>query len=79
MIHDVSEYDSNMLIFIDETGADRRNLLRKYGYSIRGKQARNHRLLHRGQHTSVIAAISTEGMLDYKIHYESVGFVKPVR
>ncbi len=28
-----------MLIFLDETGADRRNCLRRFGYSIRGKPA----------------------------------------
>ena len=31
-----------MFIFLDETGADRRNSLRKYGYSIRGKRPINH-------------------------------------
>ena len=33
-IVDVSLYDPEQLIFIDETGFDRRNLQRKYGYSI---------------------------------------------
>jgi len=70
--YNVSQYDSNMLIFIDETGADKRNLLRKQGYSISGKPAKKHKLLHRGQHISVIAAISAKGMLGYKMHYESV-------
>ena len=37
---DVSTHDSRMFIFIDETGADRRNLIRKHGYSLRGKPAR---------------------------------------
>ena len=61
-----------MLTFIDETGADRQNLIRKHGYSIRGKPARIHKLLHRCQHISVIVAISAQGMLDCKIHLESV-------
>ena len=34
-ISDVSIYNPDMLVFIDETGADRRNLLRSHGYSIR--------------------------------------------
>ena len=38
---DVSVYSSEMLIFVDETGADRRNLLRKHAYSIRGKPMRD--------------------------------------
>ena len=43
--NDVSMYDSEMLVFIDETGADRRNTIKKYGYSVRGKPARSHKLL----------------------------------
>ena len=38
-ILDMSVYNPEMLIFLDETGADRRNILRKYGYSMRGKPA----------------------------------------
>ena len=36
-ISDISVYNPDILIFIDETGADRRNLLCSHGYSIRGK------------------------------------------
>ena len=36
-IAEVTVYQPEMLVFIDETGADNRNLLRKYGYSMRGK------------------------------------------
>ena len=32
---DVSMYRPEMLVFLDETGSDRRNSLRKYGYSLR--------------------------------------------
>ena len=64
---DVSLYHKDMLVFVDETGCDRRNLLRKKGYSIRGKPAVTHKLLVRGEHVSVIAAISTKGLLDVKI------------
>ncbi len=37
---DVSVYNPSMLVFLDETGADRRNALRKYAYSLRGIPAR---------------------------------------
>jgi len=30
--YDVSMYDPEMLVFVDETGADRRNGLRRKGY-----------------------------------------------
>ena len=51
-------------VFIDETGADRRDCMRRFGYSLRGKPARAQKLLWRGQHVSTIAAISTTGLLD---------------
>ena len=34
-ISEVALYDQDMMAFLDETGSDRRNSIRKYGYSIR--------------------------------------------
>ena len=45
---------------------DRRNLVRKYGYSMRGKPLKNHALFVRGEHVSAIACISMAGLLDVK-------------
>ena len=56
-----------MLIFVDETGADRRNLLRKHAYSIRGRSMRDHALLARGEHISAIGIMSSAGLLDVGI------------
>ncbi len=53
-----------MLVFVDETGADRRDCMRKFGYSLRGKPARAHKLLWRGQRVSALTAMSTSGILD---------------
>ena len=39
---DVSFYSQQSLIFIDETGCDGRDILRRKGYSIRGKPAKFH-------------------------------------
>jgi hypothetical protein len=44
-ISDVSIYEPEMLIFLDETGSDRRNSIRKHGYSFRGKPIVSHELL----------------------------------
>ena len=60
-------YNPDMFIFLDETGCDRRNALRKYGYSLRGIPAVSHKLLIRGQHFSTIACISMEGILECEI------------
>ena len=60
-VSDLSVYSSEMFVFID---ADRRNTLRKYGYSLRGKPIRNYNLLMRGERISAIACISMAGVLD---------------
>ena len=65
---EVSLYKEDMLVFVDETGFDRRNLIRNRGYSLRGKPAISKQLVVRGEHVSVIAAISSKGLLDLKIH-----------
>lgn len=66
-ISDVSLLSSHMFIFVDETGADRRNLVRKYGYSLRGKPLQSQQLLIRGERVSAIACISVAGLLDVKM------------
>ncbi len=53
-ISDMSLYSPDMLVFLDETGADRRNSIRKFGYSMRGKALVSHKLLVRGERVSVI-------------------------
>ena len=61
---EMSVYDADMFVFLDETGSDRRNVLRKYGYSWRGKRGVSHKLLVRGEHLNTIACISMEGVLE---------------
>ena len=69
---EVSVYNSDMLIFLDESGSDKRDYLRKYGYSLRGKPPTSHKLLSRGEHISLIAFMSTAGVLDCQIVHGSV-------
>ena len=71
-VSDVSLYDPEMIIFIDETGSDKRDSLRKYGYSLRGRPARSHKIISRGEHVSAIAMMSMNGMLDVDIVHGSV-------
>ena len=47
-----------MLIFVDETGKDRRNYMRRFGYSIGGKPPVSKKVLVQGQRVSAIAAMS---------------------
>ena len=69
---DVGTYNPEMLIFLDETGSDKRNTLREYGYSLRGKPAVSQKLLVCGKRVSAIAFTSVCGMLNLKIVEGSV-------
>ena len=45
-------------VFLNETGSDRRDYMRKFAYSLRGKPAVAGKLLFRGERVSTIAAMS---------------------
>ena len=45
----ILNFEVNMFIWLDETGTDKQDQLRKYGYAIRGVTPHYHRLLTRGQ------------------------------
>ena len=70
-ITDVSLYGVDTLIFIDETDCNRRDTLRRYGYGVRGKPIRCHKLLVR-ERISVIVAMTVNGILDLQIVRGSV-------
>lgn len=52
-------YKADMSIFVDDTGTDARDKIRKYGYGVRRKPPVAQKLLVRGQHFSYIAIMST--------------------
>ena len=66
-ISDVSIYQRHMLVFVDETGTDRRECLRKYAYSLRGKTPQCSKMLVRGQRISVIGIMTCNGILDVHV------------
>lgn len=59
-------YDPTLIVWIDESGFNKRNALRKYGYGIRGVPPRDFTLMLRGKRYSSIAILSTEGVEDVK-------------
>lgn len=71
-LSDVSIYDPEMLVFIDETGTDRRNSIRRFGYSPVGQCACSSSLLARGKHYSAISVLSQQGILDAYVTPDSV-------
>ena len=71
-MNEMQQYAADMIVFLDETGSDRRDSMRKFGYSLRGKRTKSHRLLIRGRRVSAISAMSTYGMLDFRLVHGSV-------
>ena len=61
---DISLYDSSILVWIDESACDRRNSIKKYGYSVCGMRPVYHRLLIRGTRFSAIPLMSVQGIYD---------------
>ena len=65
--HRVSQF-----VWVDETGSDRKDQIRKFGYALKGESPVYHRLLHRGRRISAIAAMSISGVLAYNLVRGSV-------
>ena len=61
-----------MLVWVDETGCDWRSHIRKFEYAFWGEAPVYHRILHRGERISSIAAISVDGIIALESHKGSV-------
>ena len=65
-------FSEDMFIWVDESGSDSKDQLRKYGYALCGERAVCRRLLVRGKRVSAIAALSTEGLVALELTDGSV-------
>ena len=65
-------YRRNLLVWVDETGSNHHDHVRKYGYAICGQYPVYQRLLDRGPRTSAIAAMSKDGIIAVDLHKGSV-------
>ena len=63
----ILQYPVDWLVFLDETGCDNRDNIRRYGYSFVGESPVFHRFLSRGNRISAIAAISQDGLTCYEL------------
>ena len=61
---EIEGFEPEMLVFIDETGCDKRNLVRQYGYGIRGLTPVTHKFIVHGKRISAIGVMTTEGIED---------------
>ena len=53
-----------MLMSLEESGSDKRNTIRKHGYSLKGKPLVSHELMVRGETISAIAFMSLNARLN---------------
>ena len=72
MVQVAASYNPDMFIWIDETGSDRRNSIRKYGYSLRGITPRICQLRVSGKRISAIPVLTTRGIEDLYLTSGSV-------
>ena len=69
---EISAFSPDMLVFLDETGSDRRNSIRRFGYGLRGIPPVNQYLRVWGRRISGIGIITTRGLEDVYIAEGSV-------
>ena len=65
-------FNTESFVWIDETGSDKRDHIRKYGYALRGVTPVYRRLLCRGERYNAIAAVSSTEVLAVEVRKGSV-------
>ena len=65
-------YSPDMFIWVDETGSDKRNYKREYGYSLRGLTPQTFQLFVSGKRISAIPVLATRGIEDLHLTSGSV-------
>ena len=63
-MEEMSYIDANMIVWVNETGSDRREGIRRCGYSLCGMTPIGFKVGIRGKRLSVIAAMSARGVED---------------
>ena len=61
---EISAYDPSMFIWLDETGSNKRNSVREYGYALRGMAPRHYTFKCGGKRYTSIASMSIDGLED---------------
>ncbi len=63
-IAEMMQFDTNMFVFVDETGSDRRNSIREFGYGFKSIPPVSYNLRVYGKRISAIGVLSTRGIED---------------
>ena len=69
---EMSAFDPDMLVFIDETGTERRNSICQYAYALRGITPVQYQIFVYGKRISGIGILTSQGMEDVYIVEDSV-------
>jgi len=69
---EIAAFEPRMLVWLDETGCNRRNGLRKYGYGLQGLPPKDFTLKIGGHHYSAIGIMTTDGVEDVYVTEKSV-------
>ena len=69
---EVMYHRTDQFVWVDETGCDRKDHIRKSGYALRGERPVYHRILHRGKRISAIAAMASDGVVAVELLKGSV-------
>lgn len=65
-------YPRDYFVWVDETGSDRRDQIRKFGYALIGEEPVFRRFFYRGRRVSAIAAISSDGVMYHELIHSTV-------
>ena len=71
----IVNFDVNMFVWLDESGTDKRDQFRKYGYALRGITPIYHRFFSRGERINAIACLSIESIVALELVKGSVNGV----
>ena len=69
---EISIHDTSMLLWVDESGCDRRDSTRKRGYGFKGTPPTDRHILARGKRYSAIPVMSKGGVYDVYLTEETV-------
>lgn len=67
----VAQYESQHLVFVDESASNERTAERRWGWSLRGKPCRTVRSAKRSKRWSILPAITLDGYIAWEIYQDS--------
>ncbi|RYP62253.1 hypothetical protein DL769_007364 [Monosporascus sp. CRB-8-3] len=70
-LYAVAEYSSDMFVFVDESGVDKRDVNRRYGWAPKGFTPFVRQVLKRSRRFNILPAITVDGLLDTFIYQGS--------